>query len=489
MRKSLWVTTLLILLSISLAVTGFIRVDRTGDQVEMKETVLFGDRTALSGLAVEHHIYDQVGGAYLYWDTAYRPEIEGSVRTEYFYTEKRREEIGESKERLTIDTYSGESVGSSGALDLMEHGGDTWGQLLTDVASRTEAGTTYEESVKLKEYCEFVPMYVEVIIGGFYYTRMGMTRGEMDSDENIKKLVDCFRIRTPEECLVTVEITKRPDGTVSDYSLHISDGMPSIQISSVVTEEYCYLLLGGKMADGSPLDTSEMIGGCGIYRLPYETTTLESKYGGTRETTTLYPDQMEQIAALDVSDGLEEFYYNEAAHRLEVIYMENLPEESSRAKLIMINAATGDVLQELMIAESSQSFWIRKVMRGDGFMVLSTEKAKEVGFILLEEKTDGDYQRQFEGIFPSSTEEDWITWTYGSYSFSVDYDGERLAFGTPVKDYHGSGANPCQFQLVVYEAGELRFHGLYANSLGIGSVDPYNGCMAWSNQPVEVRWE
>lgn len=487
MRKSLWITVILALSSVSLAVTGFIRVDRTGDQIEIEETVLFGDKAALDGLAVDHHLYDQVGGGYLYWDTAYRPGTDGLADTEFVYTETPREEPEERADRLTIGTYSGGSAGSSGAIDVMEMGGE-WGPLLSDVAGRTSSGTTHEEIVRLADYCEYLPMYVDVNIGALSYSQFGMLSGEDAQEADLQKLLECFRISTPEECRVEISITKRPNGTVSDYSINIRDGMPQLIVSSAVTEEYCYLLVGGTMEDGSPLDTSRMIGDCGIYRIPYEITRVDYKYGISREVMTLHTEEIRQIASFNVNEEVGHMHYDEERDRIEIIYRGATGEENG-IKLAVFDAGTGEQIQNLLVTRNEEEVWIREVIREEDFLVITLERSEGIGgFVLLTRGEDGAHHTEFEADFPVETDVDWATWLYGRYDLSVDFDGERMVFGAVVDGFTGGDDDSCRFLLLVYEDGEPVFMGRYASSLGIGRT-AYGGCLPWGLMPLEVRWE
>lgn len=483
MRKSLWVTMLLVVVSISLAVTGFVRLDQTGEEIEIEETVLFGDKAALDGLAVDYHLYDPINGGYLYWDTTYRPNADELPVTMFTYQEEQRSMGERETKALSVGGVSGQQTGSSGAIDLMEMGGEDWGPLLVDVADRTKAGESNTEVVRLSDYCEYFPLHLNVSIGALHYSYSGLAADD-EENEMLKKLEDCFRILTPKECKLKVEITKRVNGTVSDFGLEILSGVPNIVIDSVVTEECCYLVLSGTMADGSPLDTSHMVGDCGIYRLPYETKTVEGKYADRQETV-LHVDQMEQLVSFNAGSSIEDLYFDEETHRMEIISVLERADGSSKAMLTVYDLEKRVQVQQLVFAEKETLLWISDVYQRDDFIVAVLETT---GFILLTRDEEGLYEKKIEADFPEPTDDYDTTWSYSWNDYTVDYDGSRLVFGAPMSTVYRRG-NTCAFRLAVYEAGELVYYGNYASSLGIGGGQYSDSCNAWGNTPVEVRWE
>ena len=57
MRKSLGMAVLVIVLCVGLGVTGFVRLNESGKQIQYEETVLFGNKSAVDGLMVRHQLY------------------------------------------------------------------------------------------------------------------------------------------------------------------------------------------------------------------------------------------------------------------------------------------------------------------------------------------------------------------------------------------------------------------------------------------------
>lgn len=486
MRKSLWTAVLVIVLCVGLGVTGFVRLNESGKQVQYEETVLFGDKTAIDGMTVMHQLYDRVEGGYLYWDTAYRPG-KGVAETDFTYMEKPKETPPENQEYLNIYTYSGGGVQSSGSIDLREQGGE-WAPILIDVAEHAGTETRYTESVDLNDYFEYLPLQISANIGELHHLYSGSVTGGIETAQWIKDLQNAFCIPVPEKCYATVEIFKRTDGSVYHYHISMGGNLPELRCYSLVTEEYCYLLVTGKMPDGSPLSTELVTGVWGIYRIPYETVEIEQSWG-SRESTILHTEEMEKISSVEPGIRLNELSYDEKNERIEIVYTNDGEGESDRLNLMVVDGTSGKTLQTLPLTENAKDVWLRWSARSfDDFKIVTLDDGAKRGFILLSRGEDGSYRKEYEAEFPAGeTEHDYI-WLDTGYEFGADLDGERLAMVAISEDF----INPfgiCRFELVIYQAGEMIFHGHYANSLGIRNGDYSGGCQPWGKTPVRVSWD
>jgi len=490
MRKSLWISILLIVLCVGLATMGFTRLNQSGEEVTIEETVLYGDRSWLEGLKVTHHMYNQIGGPYLYWDTVYRPEEAClSAETEFTYAEEKREEPQEGRGYLNIRTYGGMNVGTSGHIDLDEIGGK-WGEILREVAERAENGTESVESIRMRDYFTYQPLCIDVNVGELKHLHYGLTGDESENEQWVKDLQRAFRIPVTDDCRVGVSIFKNNDGRVIRYGIGVENG-PELSCSSVVTDEYCYFLIAGKMKDGTPVNTEHMRGDWGIYRVPYQTATEETSFGEERQKTTFRTEKIKQIAVVDPGIAICDMSYDEYRDRIEVIYQEDGEDGLSTPQMMVLDAKTGEKIQTLVLTEREDEVIVREIYRYEDVQVITlvdTRSGGRRGFTLLRRGEDGNYQIAFEGDYPETAVTDDEIWYNTWHTISMDFDGERLAMGVVVDGYLAGERHPGLFQIVVYEAGELRFHGQYQNSLVIGE-DIYTGCQSWGPMPVEVSWE
>lgn len=493
MRKSLWISVLSIVLCVGLAVMGFTRINRAGEQVRIEENVLSGDKSVLDGLSVTHHMYSQIGGPYLYWDTVYQPGMEKpSVETNFAYAEEKREEPGTNQEYLNIRPYGGVNVGSSGYIDLDEIGGK-WGEMLAAVAERAENGTESVESVRMKDYFTYLPMCIDVNVGELKHLHLGQTGDESEEEQWVKDLQRAFRVPVPDECKVGVSISKNNDGRVIRYSVGVGNG-PELSCSSVVTDEYCYLLITGTTKGGTPVNTEYMRGDWGIYQLPYKTEMAETSFGTKRQQTIFRTEKLKQIASVDPMIRVTEMSYDEIHDRIEIIYQEGIEDERTPYKLMAFDAKTGENVQTMTLTEEGME--LLDIYHHDDFTVISLVDTRSsdsfgrygVGFVLCSRDEGGNYQKEFEGVYPQTVPTDDPIWYNNRYTISMDFDGERLVMGAVVDGYLGDARHPGLFQIIVYEAGEPVFHGQYQNSLVIGE-DIYTGCQQWGTMPVEVNWE
>ena len=478
MRKSIGITILLVVLCTCLSVMGFVRMNETGEQIQIEETVIVGDNSILDGLKVTQHLYDQGGQGYLYWDTVYRPGTEPSVKTDFTYTEKRREEPA-SEEYLSLMLYSGSSVGSSGILDLKETGG-AWSSVLTDVAKRAGTKSEHKEWVNLKDYFDYLPLQINVNIGELHHLHLGPR--DSNPEPWIEQLHEAFRIPVPDKCFAEITILKRSDGSVYHYGIEMGRDLPELNGESIITDEYCYLIVTGKMADGSPLNTADGRSICGIYQIPYEDASAKTSIGTDQQTTVLQVEKMKKIASLESGMFISEVNYDEERERLELVYIAE--REKFQVELIAVDTKTGELLQTLTAIEDLKGGWVDDVFTGENALLVSSSNGDGYFFTLLSREEDGFYRKEFEVPFPKVTETGFhSSWTYPRYGMGVAFDGERLAVATVT-----GSLDECQFQLAVYEAGELVYQGKYTSSLGIGS-DIYSTMKPRESMAVEVNWE
>jgi len=476
MRKSLWIAFLVIVLCVGLGVTGFVRLNESGKQIQYEEKVLFGDKSAIDGLSVRHQLYTPIEGGYLYWDTAYRPGT-GEAESVYVYTENEKKVPLFNQKFLNFGTYSNGGMQTTGSIDLREDGGE-WAPILIDVAEHAGSETRYTESVNLKDYFEYFPLFFHVKLGTLYASSQTHVWDE-DMEKWMSVLQDMFRIPVPEKSYFTVEMHKRTDGSVYHYSISSEGSIPYFYSQSLITDKYCYLLVGVRVSDDmyadSSLGTELEKEYQGIYRIPYET--------GSDEKTVLRLEEMEKIASLE-HEMMRYFgvRYDEKWDRIELIYEGDKGVESP--ELMVFDAKTGETVQTLTLPKTGDYFVSsRNIYYHDDFMVIGVNEFEgEKGeFTLLGRTEDGSYHVEFK--------RDWTndgTWFNLNSASGVDFDGERLVMGGVVKNKYVDGEKGL-FEIVIYEAGELIFHGQYQSSLVIGE-DINNGWQHLKGSPT-VSWD
>ena len=501
MRKSLWIAVLVIVLCVGLGVTGFIRLNESGTQIQYEETVLYGDKSAIDGLTVVHQLYTPIrhrlysivpgGSGYLYWETIYRP-MEGIAEAEYTYREKEMETPVIDREGLNFGTYSSGGMQTDGSMDLKKEGGE-WAPILVDVAEHAGTKTRYTESVNLKDYFEYFPLFFNVKLGTLN-AFSNSNVWDSDMEQWMKILQDEFRIPVPEKSYVTVEISKRTDGSVYHYSISSEGSIPYVYSYSLVAEKYCYLLISVRVSDDMYADSSlgtELENAYqGIYRFPYErVATGQSREN--EEKTILHLEQMEKIASLEHEMmRCRELRYDEKWDRIEFVYEGNTRGELP--ELIGFDAMTGEKLQTIPLTLKGESATIRKIYHYDDFLMITLSASGEKnGFVLMSRTNEGGYRKEFEAEFPKEEMAVGTTSDYywmNSGKLSVDFDGKRLAMAVVTKGNNEENDSKNHIRLAVYEAGEMMFHGVYVSSLGI-EEENNNYYGPWNETPVRVSWD
>ena len=480
MRKSIWISSLLIVLCVSLTLAGFTRLNRSGEQIQFEETVLSGDKSVLEGLSVTHHMFEQAGQGYLYWDTVYRPGMEPSAQTKFTYTEKSTEEQDPAEgEYLSISHFSRAST-DDGKADFLKTGGK-WTTVLAKLAERAGSASQYEAWVDLNDYFDYLPLQIDVNIGNLNLLSVDP---EADGAEPwTEQLRDVFRLPLPEKCTARVKIWKQSDGSVYQFTVSMKSNLPRLVTESVVTDKYCYLLVIGEMLDGSPLSTADGQDLCGIYRIPYEKVEEEAAFGATWQKTVLRVEDMVKTVSVEPGTRIVDLSYDEERDRIEMVYQVERAEEPIQAKMLVVDGKTGEEVQTVMLSEDTKGHGIYGVFSNGNARLIYTMFGGSDSFVLLNCNGEGIYEKEFTAFLPVETELDHLTWSWwfaGTHEIGMAFDGERLALAGTV--YYSEDA----FQLLVYEAGEIVFQGVYKNSLNFGGN---SGSQHWGTKPVEVNWE
>lgn len=352
--------------------------------------------------------------------------------------------------------------------------------MLLDVAQHAGTELSYSEIVDLKDYFEYYPMSISVNIGTLQiYSDSGMW--DSDVEQWMKILQNEFRIPIPEKSsYVKVEMFKRTDGSVYAYSISPVESIPSFSTYSLITEKDCYLLVERREKD---VDSSRVKQYWAIYRIPYETV----EDAGSCEKTILHMEEMQKIASEDSGISFHKIRYDEKMDRIEIICGEG--SGLRQPTLMVFDVKTGETVQAMTLTESDDDTQIHEVYCHDDFIVITMRDLRQDGrrwFTLLSRGADGRYQIEFEGDFPEKEVTDNEIWP--QYAVSMDFDGERLVMGAIVNGYLDGSKQPGLFQIIVYEAGELIFHGQYQSSLVIGEdIDDGWQHLKWT--PLTVSWD
>ncbi len=461
MRKSLIVLLLAAVLCAGGVLCAHAGVDAARDAVTLDETVLYGDKAALEGLSLR--VRTQCG-SHLFWDTAYLPGAEPEIGTTFAFSQRRRPE--EQRYRYNGVRQSNTlqfSASSTGDLDMEDMFG--LGDVLSDVASRTEPGATHREMVHLRDYYEYFPLDLQVSLPGISYRR---SQGEVNRGTQeelvIQALEDFFRFPVPEELLVDIRVEKNASGGVSAVEVNAQEGadlelIPHME--SLVTDTDCYIYFPGSAEKKVSLPE-----GCGIYRLPYAVEKGRTFVDVDALRMAFPLEHGVYMDALEVSKDESELFLITVEDEKYVLTVIDIPTMQEKQRLELFDVA----------AESAQYL----LYQGDDFLVFCSG---EEALVLVEQLPDGSYSIALS--LPEGSAK--LPERYRAPS--IDWDGSKLAWAG-FQIYENFYREKCGFYLQVYDGTGLLFSGRYDSSLDDPEPAEYSAlrCSPMDVDPLIVSW-
>lgn len=277
-----------VILLLSLALLGGLglvcahRVVGAGaENVEVRETVLSGDRTAAEGVELLMH----AACGKCSWNTELSIGAENRAETRFHFGSRG------SGESVYWDYYGVMiSVIASGSGSVEDAGGRVkawWGpdfsradlnqfgsppepflDMLLDVAARTGADEERTERLELGDYFDFLPLEVWVDLpewpdGTYALAGQGV---KLTLDGAVEWLRDYFKLPVPEGLEVDVTIEKDYAGDIVYWSFSAVDAL-YMRTFGIVDEDACYFYFN---EPGGDIDCSALPWGLGLYRLPLE---------------------------------------------------------------------------------------------------------------------------------------------------------------------------------------------------------------------------
>ncbi|MBQ8589022.1 MAG: hypothetical protein IJ486_01005 [Firmicutes bacterium] len=269
-----------IMLALLIAAVGVVpwahgTVNEAKDQVEIRETILYGDSFWAEGLEVGFNskLKDQI-----FWDTTFWPGTDRVEETEYrYYLEGSvTSDTDAWKHDVTVrlvppgDLFNIADTNFKELKDLVgtnaEDGNYYYEYLyrpVVDVISRANDTGIWEETVKLNRYYEFYPLTFQ------FHAPDRNIRMEGSLNDALEEIL---RIPVPEEHQVTVTIENNwRGGMVTHAEVARPDDRPvsiyELKYSHVLTEDALYLLIHNQINGEKPLDFSQFKEGYGIYRV------------------------------------------------------------------------------------------------------------------------------------------------------------------------------------------------------------------------------
>lgn len=449
MRTRFCILAVLAALAVGLTVCSHRAIYAQREEVAVEQVVLQGDPARAEGVCLdlqttlEWHLFWQthvVAGPEIQYDTAYT----------YSATERRPTRESEP-DGLQVDV-----MGDNGITDPSREQEDQYGMQkpYNDVAARCPAGTEeYTETVRLRDYYEVYPLYVQGSFSELLPSSLEINRfvieGEADAPEQqLQELLRAyFPIPVSEDATLKIHVDKDATGEIRSFG---GSGWWAFDTYSVVREGGVYFIFSPTV-DEKHLDTSLFPLGYGVYFLPVELTLTETVDGYEAAS----PGFGDPVRVCPVDPAVEYAYL--CGEEEGDLYLFTQQEGTLTLTVLDESGAAVQVLPVLEGMEEDDR--LNHVRLRQGFLLAETRTDR---FRVVE--TAGQTCRAtLEGSFRELWREETLDPVY--YDPVLDYDGERLALAGQ------SGHGLTSFLALYGEAG-LEYLGTYFLSHD-GELDHY----------------
>lgn len=454
MKKSFYLLLVLLCTSVAGVISIFSFLIKEKDQVQLKETVLYGNVSALEGLVVKNRTHYNYN---LFWNTEYSPGENSSIHTEYeFHTLDEKQNIPIEYAGVNFIEYSS---GHSFSGDEGEYTG--LDLAYKELFDRTKPGEERSETIYLHDYLDYYPIegWVETTDINLYWD------SSMTDDPFCKKIVDYFKIPVIEDETRKITVTKDKNGDLIRMGESSSDSdIFYLWTESVAIENGCYFSFPTQTLQGKIIDTSMLPDGYGIFYITYE-----------KEEGSVTDINVSMIYEMDPSVKFIDIYTHQEESRILIITIED-----DMYVLTVLDSETHKILQRLEMGETDGQYM---TFVYDDFLVQILTQEK---LTVIELNETGQYEQQFTIVYSNEENSSY----YPSYNDVMDWSGEKLAIASyqVPENYYSKEAN--DFCLTVYDASGMLYYGEYESSLSTGeSFSDYQYyCRPVDYNPLEIVW-
>ena len=376
--------------------------------------------------------------------------------------------MGEASSR-NFDIVSDEDTFRAFATDPALGIAAAYNALYMDAPLNVEVRAT----VRLRDYYEYYPISLQLNLPGVIWTHGDLSKDTVAKPGTqayvVQAFRDYFKIPMLDE-VIEIHLTRRNNGMNWGSSDSSTDSY-SFYALSAADDQSCYFTFNTKTNRGSGfIDTSEIKGGYGIYRLPYRKSTSTADIG-------VDVDAMEMVYPLKEGTDIEGLYFNTAKTRLILVTRA----DDTTAQIDIIDPVSYDCLQTFTVGGA----FFRHLKIYEDYTVAVTHDR-----LMVLTESDGVYTHAFTVNCVTDTEGEPIAVTSAHVTA---FDGTRLAVvvnASPQQSY--SGRDLCGYDVTVYSADGILWNGTVKNTLDVGlrknsyteqDISPFYG------EQIAIYWE
>lgn len=491
MKKYLTLFTLLFLTAAIGVTTAICAIAQGHDDVTLTENVLIGDAASADGLIVT-----TMAGWYgrLHWNTVHA--VGAEPMTECDYTQMRTNYSGTGYSSLYPLQMSTEPALGMDFTKVLDDNGLSMGEVtsrnfemtLSDGRSFKEAvsdpslgiaaaynrlyvdapiGEEVSDIVRLADYYDYYPINLTVQLPGVIWTHNDFkelseyTPGtEADA---VHKFREYFKIPVLADETLEIHLTRNANGGMSWGSSSVSGAdMFSMNPFSAAGENACYFTFSTLTAQGNTVDTSEIAGGYGIYRIPFRAGTSTSDTG-------FDADSIEMVYPLTPGVEIEGMYLNTAGTHL--LFVTKQDDRTARVEIIELSSMT---CRQTFAVNIGDGYFSHIKVYEDYSVIVTNET------LTVLSESGGVYTKEFTAdIVDDGAERLYIT-----SRIPTAFDGIRLAVVNPLRD--AFGLELCGYYVSVYTAAGCVYHAVFESSLDTGGAEDGTWSSGYNTELHEI---
>lgn len=457
MKKTLALLLCLLMISLSLYVVVFAQVNKEKANVIITENAVYGDRKYAEHVDLGIKMYYCEN---LLWDIDYSVGDQKTETEFSFYKDRIKKEYIENKQ---FSMYTHLHYNSTGDIKESTGLGEAYAKLMKNATPYVETTAI----IRLKDYIDYYPVYFDAGFPGKRY--MDSSMFGFEADTKAKKISDelneFFKFPVADDHMLAISLQVDKNQNIIHHGTTTSNGESQLENfslygSSVVTKKECLIFFSNRTYSGKIMDTSEIPGGYGIFRLPYSESENDISFD-TKELKNIFPvDEREEIQQLELSKNRKELYMiskKDNLSYLTVIDAENY-KEKSKAVISEIEgeyASFGYIGEDFIVINfyhenTFETFSVYTPDGNGGF-----EKQFKLENFVEADESNSDNPLYYGGsVHPNST-------------FDVKWDGELLYVSNTTNKYD-TPINIEGFSLSVYDKDGLKFFVDCTTSLSMG---------------------
>lgn len=454
MKKTLIITILIFLITISSAIFVIAKVNSYNEKIILTETVFYGEKTHFEDIIVTSISSYQNR---LFWETKNEISNKNSVSTIFSYFSEKIPELS-NYEKKPFDMFVNLTYGFNTSIPYEDL--SPLQKIYTDMYNECHENERIEKTINISDIYEYYPLNYIVNIDGVYWSGNdyeNLMSDEKNSEKNIHDVFgEYFKIPVLKNYMIDISVS-RSKNSISVGS-GISEGCIEYNYNtdtvSTCTKDTVYFSFANKTSYNIPVDTSLIPGGYGIYAFNYSKESGSDTNTGIdsdslRNVYTLNPD--ESVIALSVSNDEKNLLVLSTTQNQSIFSVIDI-ETMKTLKTVTINNFKAYTMKYCNNGTQSNNNCFTVIFSADKIALI-----------------DENFNLYFTALRPEYFDENYEIL---SSEAALAFDGRRLIAVDSLSDEISNFPN-CGYYVAVYDSSGLVFYAEYNSNLDTNRDSPY----------------